>query len=92
MDMRLTADEIGEISRSIATEYAGQLSIVGVTAADGEADHAELLIEVTSCGEEPCTTQINVPRTDRAEMERALRDQLQAALPQPRELSERGTK
>jgi hypothetical protein len=86
--MRLTVHEIGEISRSIATEHAGELSIVGVTSADGEADHAEILIALTTCDDEPATKQINVPRTDRIEMERALRDQLLAALLQQRECAD----
>jgi hypothetical protein len=78
--MKMTVQEIEETLRSIASEYDGDLSIVGVTAADGESDHAELLIELCLCDRETCMVQINVPRANRQVMERVLRDRLQSLL------------
>ena len=79
-DMKMTVQEIEQVSRSVASEYH-DLSIVGVTAADGEADHAELLIEMCACDdEESCMVQINVPRGDREGMEQALRSGFESAI------------
>jgi hypothetical protein len=78
--MKLTVDEIEGIGRSVARDYAGDLAIAGVTANDGEADHAELLFTLTGCHDEPCLLMLSVPRGDRDTMERDLRLQLGDAL------------
>lgn len=81
--MKLTVLEIEAISRSIVREY-DDLSIAGVTAADGEADHAELLVAIAACHEDPCMVLVSVPRGDREEMERALRDCLRTTVTEHR--------
>ena len=83
--MRLTVLEIEDISRSVAGEYGGNLALGGVTANDGEADHAELLFTVTGCHDEPCLIMVNVPRSDRETMQRELRRTLGDALERHRQ-------
>jgi hypothetical protein len=83
--MKMTVLEIEAISRSVAKEFNGDLSIVGVTAADGEADHAELLIALSGCVDEPCEVQVNVPRGERTELEGALRDRFRSAIADQRQ-------
>jgi hypothetical protein len=78
--MKMTVLEIESLSHTVAREFGGDVSITGVTAADGEADHAELLIAVSGRGAEPCVIQLNVPRTHRAELERTLRDRFRSLL------------
>ena len=78
--MKLTVREIEDIGRSVASDYEGDFEIAGVTANDGEADHAELLFTVTGCHDEPCMALVSVPRDDRDTMQRDLRDQLGEAL------------
>ena len=82
--MKLTVPEIEDISRSVVREYA-DLAIAGVTANDGEADHAELLFTITGCHDEPCMIMVNVPRCDRETMQRELRRHLSDALAQHRD-------
>ena len=79
--MKLTVREIEDIGRSVASDYQGDFEIAGVTANDGEADHAELLFTVTGChDDEPCMVMVSVPRDDRETMRRDLRAQLVEAL------------
>jgi len=78
--MRLTVREVEEVGRSVARDFQGDFAIAGVTANDGEADHAELLFTVTGCHDEPCMVLVSVPRGDRDTLERELRGQLADAL------------
>jgi hypothetical protein len=84
---RMTVQEIEEASRSIVTEFGSELSVLAVSAADGESDHAEVLIEVRDSDEEPSLAEINVPRCDSEQMAHALRKQLSSIAGRGRSLA-----
>ena len=78
--MRLTLEEVEDISRRTASTYAADLTLVGVAATDGGADHVELLVTVSGCHAEPCMLMLNVVRTDRESLERDLTAGLREAV------------
>jgi hypothetical protein len=76
----LTLDAIAEISRSVALERGRALQVVGVTATDGGAGRAEILVTIEGCHRDPCRFLINISRAEGEEFEREFRAELRKVL------------
>ena len=76
----LTLDEIAAISRSVALEHGRALQVVGVTATDGGAGRAEVLVTIKGCHRDPCRFLINVSRAEGDAFEKAFRSELHKVL------------
>jgi hypothetical protein len=60
--MTLSVQRLLEISAAVAHEFDPALRVLGVTAAEGSHDRAELLITVAGCHPGECLVMVNVGR------------------------------
>jgi hypothetical protein len=53
--MRMPLEEVVSRTQTVARGFTRSIEVTRVVAADGEADHVELLVTIAGCHETPCT-------------------------------------
>ena len=79
VSVRLSVDEVMEVARGIAQDFANSVDVATVVAGDGGSDHVELLLTVSGCHREPCMVVVNIPR-ESSELDAELSATIRAAL------------
>jgi hypothetical protein len=78
--MTIDFDRVAAISRDVASEFDGRLSVVSALATEGGGARAEVLVVVDGCHDEPCRHVVNVSRATPSDFEHEFRAKLLDAL------------
>ena len=78
--MTVNVQSITVLSRAIARQQGRGLDVQAVTLTDGGSDHAEVIVTIGGCHQEPCRFMVSVSRASPEAFEREFTEKLSDAL------------
>ena len=78
--MGVDVQSITVLSREIALQQGRGLDVQTVTLTDGGSDHAEVIVTIGGCHQQPCRFLLSVNRSSSDVFEREFREKLSDAL------------